>query len=975
MQKENNERNGFEIAILGMSGKFPGAKNTDELWENLKNGVFSIDFFTKEEVLEKSSVAPDTVNNPNFIAAKGIIDKPGYFDSHFFGYSPTEAEILDPQMRIFHEICWETLEDAGCDPSTYPGLISLYAGGSSNRWWEVLTVITGKTATVGHFASDYLIDKDVLSTRTSYKLDLRGAAVTIHTACSTGLVAVDLACRALLTGLCDAALAGGTSLMFQSAKAGGYLYQEGMINSSDGYVRAFDAKAGGVVFSDGAGAVLLKRLDDAIADGDNIYAVIKGFATNNDGIDKSSFTAPAIDGQAEVIRMAHYNAEVDPRTITYVEAHGTGTIIGDPIEIEALTTAFNTDEKQYCAVGSIKTNIGHLDTAAGIAALIKATLMIKNRLIPPSLNFETPNPKINFENSPFFVNTQLREWKTDGFPLRAGVSSFGVGGTNAHVILEEAPPREPTTPGRPYNLTVISARSAKALEQATTNLVNYLETNPNVDFSDVAFTMAVGRKTFEHRRMLVCTDARDCIEKLKNEHKDEISDGQGIQNYYIKEQRRAIFMFPGQGSQYVNMARGIYDSEPLFREEMERCFNILKEKVELDICDIVYPGQSHPAGSAEDDLTPGSVDINRTEITQPLLFTIEYALAKLLMSWGIEPYAMTGHSIGEYTAACLSGVFSLEDALTLVAWRGKLMQSLPPGDMLSVSLPVEELKPLLVPGLSIAAVNAPDYCVVSGQEKTVAAFARDLDEKKIQYRELHTSHAFHSDMMEPILETFAETVAQVERNKPRIPFISNLSGTWISHSEAIDPNYWAQHIRSSVRFADGAAELLKNTGSVFIEVGPGRTLGTFVRRHPAKQPGHQFVNLVRHPKEDVDDLHYLLEKLGRIWMYGVPVNWQEYYVKETRKKLRLPTYPFQRQLFELKGNPSEIINKGLGGSVTLSRQKNMLIGFILLLGSVPFIPRLHMILPFLGMNTPIPGCFLSRAIQQGVVSFPKSKQL
>ena len=433
---EENNRSGLEIAIIGMSGRFPGANNLHQFWENLKNGVNSIRFFTEEELLENDNMDPDYIRAPGFINAGGIIENVEYFDAFFFGYSPIEAEVLDPQVRIFYEVCWETLEDAGCDPSTFKGSIGVYSGGSANISWEVMTLLSGKESILGRFSLDNLNNKDYLSTRISHRLDLKGPSVTVYTACSTALAALDLACRALLTGQCDAALAGGVSVLLEEAKGGGYKYEEGLIQSPDGYVRAFDARAKGTVFCQGAGAVLVKRLDDAIADGDNIYAVIKGFAANNDGSEKSSFSAPAVDGQVEVIRAALFMAEVESESITYVEAHGTGTEIGDPIEVEALKMAFNTDKKQYCAIGSVKTNIGHLDTAAAAAGLIKTVLMIKHRQIPPSLNYETPNPGIDFENSPFFVNTRLREWKNNGSPLRAGVSSFGVGGTNVHVVLE-----------------------------------------------------------------------------------------------------------------------------------------------------------------------------------------------------------------------------------------------------------------------------------------------------------------------------------------------------------------------------------------------------------------------------------------------------------------------------------------------------------------------------------------------------------
>ncbi len=933
MRENISERNGFEIAITGMSGRFPGANNIDELWENIKNGVHSIRFFSDEELSEKDNFDPGLLKLSNFIKAKGIIDNVEYFDAYFFGYSPNEAEILEPQIRIFHEICWEALEDAACDPSTFGGAIGVFAGGSMNRSWPVLAVMSGKAKNMGEFVSDSLIDKDVLSTRTSYKLDLKGPSISLNTACSTALTAVDLACRSLLTGQCDVALAGAASVMTQYAKGGGYIYEEGVIHSPDGYVRTFDAGARGTVFSDGAGVVLLKRLDDALAGGDHIYAVIKSFCSNNDGIGKSSFTAPTITGQTAVIKAALYMAEVEPESITYVEAHGTGTEIGDPIEIEALTRAFGTDKRNYCAVGSIKTNIGHLDVAAGAAAIIKTAFMIEKRMIPPSLNFEKPNPKIDFENSPFFVPRELKEWKSNGSPIRAGVSSFGVGGTNVHVILEEAPPGNPASPPHPYELIMLSARSAKALDQATANFVDYLKANPDVELADVAFTLKTGRKAFEHRRILVCEDLTTCLQGLSAGAGTEWGDSTEVKSSYSKEKKRAVLMFPGQGSQYINMARGIYENEPIFREEMDRCFDILKQQDGLDIKHILYPTHAahapsepldgNPPGSplpgrGAGDSRQGGFDseaspINQTRITQPVLFAIEYALAKLLMCWGIEPYAMIGHSIGEYTAACLAGVFSLEDALAVVAWRGKLMQQMPPGDMLSVSLPETGLQSLLTNNLAIAAVNGPTNCVVSGTHDDIKTFARLLEEKNIQHRLLHTSHAFHSQMMDAMVKPFAEKVAQVNLNEPKIPFISNVTGTWITYDDALDPQYWAKHVRSAVRFADGAGTLLKEQNALFIEVGPGRTLNTFIKQHPSKQQEHKSVNLIRHPNEDINDELYLLKKLGETWLYGVPITWNNLYEQEKRHRLRLPTYPFQRQAFWLEGNPVTMFQKGLGG--------------------------------------------------------------
>jgi acyl transferase domain-containing protein/acyl carrier protein len=916
----NSQITGLETAVIGMAGRFPGARNIDEFWENLKHGVESITFFSDKE-LEAAGVKPELPGNSAYVKAEPILEDIECFDATFFEYPPREAELMDPQLRILHECAWEALEDAGYDPNTYSKLIGFYAGAAANIEWLELSLSSGKTAILGNLASQHLMDRDFLSTRIAHRLNLKGPAITVQTACSTALVAVHLASQGLLSGDCDLALAGGVTV--SQLKKQGYLYQEGMIFSPDGHCRAFDANAQGAVFGNGVGLVVLKRLDDAVAEGDHIYAVIKGSAINNDGITKASYTAPGIYGQEEVIRSALQMAEVEPGSISYVETHGTGTPLGDPVEIEGLKQAFDTNKKGFCALGSVKTNMGHLDIAAGIAGLIKTVLALRHRLIPPSLHFNAPNPKIKFENCPFYVNTEAKEWKNDKYPLRAGVSSFGIGGTNAHLILEQAPEQTSSDPpGRAYQLILLSARTANALEQASKNLKDYLKENPHTNLADAAFTLNTGRKAFEHKKMLVCKDVNEALHILEQEQQQGHEE-QLIRTHYTKEEKRAIFMFPGQGSQYVDMARGVYETEPIFRQEMDRCFEILKPLMGYDLKEIIYPvisPQSTQSTQSENfnnktsaPSASSAVEINQTEIAQPLIFASEYALAKLLMAWGITPYAMMGHSIGEYTAACLAGVFSLEDALFIVAWRGKLMQQMPPGSMLSVALPEPELKQLLsneAEGkLDLAAVNGPSQCVVSGTHEDIDAFARQLGEKNIQTRKLHTSHAYHSKMMEPILPGFREKVSQIKVNAPQIPFISNLTGKWCTFQDVTDSNYWVRHLRSTVRFADGLKELLKDKNVIFIEVGPGSTIATFTRQHPDKSPNHMLINLVRHPNEDVPDEYYLLSKLGQTWLYGKSIDWQQFYSREKRHRLHLPTYPFQHQRYWIEVNPDMMIRE------------------------------------------------------------------
>lgn len=966
---ENDEgfRPGLEVAVIGMAGRFPRASNIEHFWNNLINGSNSITFFSDEELLT-AGVDPKLIKNSNYVKAKGFVEGMEYFDPSFFGYTPKEAETLDPQIRIFHECVWEGLEDAGYNPKSYEGLIGLYGGGAGSLFWEVLANIkdTGWNYIRG---ADILGNKDFLCTQISYKQNLTGPSFTLYTACSTSLVAIHLACQAVLGGECDIALAGGVSII--PPKESGYTYVPGMLYSSDGYCRTFDAKASGTLFTNGAGIVVLKRLEEAIADGDNIYAVVKGTAINNDGKRKVGYTAPSAEGQRDVIRAALQVAEVEPESITYLEAHGTGTIMGDPIEIEALKEAYNTNKKGYCRLGTVKTNVGHMDAAAGVAGFIKAVLALKHKVIPPSLHFENPNPKIDFENSPFIVNTGLTEWKSTEYPLRAGVSSFGIGGTNAHAILEEAPgfaERETIPPPREYQLILLSAQTESSLEQMTRNLADHFKKNPGINLADAAYTLKVGRRTFNHRRMLVCptNNIEEAIEILSSPTSGKLHTAIG------NDARRSIvFMFPGQGSQYINMGLDLYRTEPVFRTEANRCFDILKPLIGYDIKEILYPTSHHSkrfkalhlekglhsnrfkaphqerglhtdrfeASPLEKGLHTDRIEvspfekglhtvpthpfigdpvgshdpaerINQTGVTQPLIFIFEYALAKLLIQWGIQPDAMIGHSIGEYAAACLSGLFSLENVLKLVAARGKLMQEIPGGAMLSIPLSEEKLTPLLNDQLALAAVNAPSLCVVSGTYESIDTFEAKLKEKGIKSRRLHTSHAFHSKMMDPVLKAFEESVSQEGFGDLNIPYISNVTGDWISAEEAANPTYWSRHLRGTVKFADGIKELLKKQDSILIEVGPGRALSTFAKQQLKKESGQVVLNLIRHPQENVSDIYYILERIGQLWLYGIEPDWTEFYSREKRTRVSLPTYAFDRQRYWLEGDPLKMGIKG-----------------------------------------------------------------
>jgi non-ribosomal peptide synthase protein (TIGR01720 family) len=873
------------VAVIGMSGRFPGAKSVAAFWRNLREGVESISIFSDAQVLA-SGVAPNLLRNADYVKAGAVLEDPEWLDAAFFNLSPREAQIMDPQQRIFLECAWEALENAGYDSETYAGRIGVYAGASINTYVFNLYAQANRAETVDDFQAFIANDKDFLATRVSYKLGLKGPSIGIQTACSTSLVAIHLACQSLLYGECDIALAGGVSIKFP--QQAGYLYQEGGILSPDGRCRAFDAEAQGTVGGSGAGVVVLKRLADAFADGDTIHAVIRSSAVNNDGAVKVGFTAPSVAGQAEVIAEAQAMAGVKPESITYIEAHGTGTPLGDPIELAALTQVFRsaTQRAGFCAIGSVKTNIGHLDAAAGVAGLIKTVLALEHKAIPPSLHFKKPNPQIDFARSPFYVNATLADWNVQALPRRAGVSSFGIGGTNAHVVLEEAPPAPPAGESRHAHLLVLSARSNSALEDATRNLSAHFKRHPQLNLADAAYTLQVGRRAFSHRRFLVCHELHDAARSLAaGDPKRVIT---GVQD---PVEPSVVFMFPGQGAQYVQMAAELYRGESSFRKDVDGCAEILLPHLGLDLRSVLYPD---PERSQE---ATGRLD--RTDSTQPALFVIEYALAKLWMQWGVHPQAMIGHSVGEFVAACLAGVFSLRDALELVAARGRLMSQLPAGAMLAVPLAESEVQNHLGEGLSLAALNGPSACVVSGPPKAVEALERKLARRGVLCRRLHTSHAFHSPMMEPILEPFTERFKAIALQSPTLPFVSNVSGTWITEAQAVDPHYWASHMRQTVRFSDGVQRLLKGSRRLLLEVGPGQTLSALAKQHPDKSPEHVVLSSMAHPRGAQPDVDFLLNTLGRLWLAGVRVDWKRFYANERRQRIPLPTYPFERQRYWL----------------------------------------------------------------------------
>ena len=877
---------GTEIAVIGMAGRFPGADNVEKFWENLRDGVETIVTYTDDE-LREAGVSEKILQNPNYVKSGAPLDNMEMFDANFFGFSPRDAAIMDPQHRHFIEISWEALEQAGYDPSRYNGSIGVF-GGSGHNIYMPYNLLTNPALmeSVGFFLIRHTSnDKDFLVTRVSYLFDLKGPSVNVQTACSTSLVAIHLGVQSLLNRETDIVLAGGVT--FELPHRQGYMYEEGEILSPDGHCRAFDAESKGTRFGSGAGVVVLKRLDEAIEDGDTIHAVIKGSAINNDGSNKVNYLAPSVDGQAAAINEALMLANVEPETVTYIETHGTGTSIGDPIEVAALTMAYgaDTEEKQFCGIGSVKPNIGHLDTAAGVAGFIKAVEALKHKQIPASLNYSAPNPSIDFENSPFFVNAELRDWETDGFPRRAGISSLGVGGTNAHIIIEEAPEVEASSESREKQLLTLSAKTSSALDTMTANLAQFLRKNPDLNLADVAFTMQNGRQRMNHRRVVAVDSVDDAIEVLENSASKRI-----LSTESDVEAPAVVFMFTGQGAQYANMGRDLYETEPVFQDTVDECAEILEPILGFDLRDVLYP--------AEDGVEEAGKRLADTAVTQPALFTIEYATAQLWMSWGLEPKAMIGHSIGEYTAACVAGVFSLEDALALVSKRGALMASLPAGTMLVVQDDEAKVRPYLNDKVSMATINAPGLCVVAGEIEAVDALQETLQAANMMYRRLHTSHAFHSHMMDPILAPFAEEVARKARNAPEIPYVSNVSGTWITPEQATDPQYYASHIRSAVRFADGLKEILaRDEKQILLEVGPGKTLTTFAKQNPALGAGHTPISSIRHPKEQVSDLTFVLEALGQVWMAGGDIIWEDFYADEFRHRIPLPTYPFEQKRF------------------------------------------------------------------------------
>lgn len=871
----------LSVAIIGMACRFPGAVNVNQFWHNLRNGVDSITHFSEEE-MHSFGISPDRYRSPEFVRASPVLADADCFDADFFGFAPKEAALMDPQHRVFLECAWEALESSGYKPDQTPQPVGVFAGTSLSSYllYNILPNLNDPhaedslQAMIGN-------DKDFLATRVSYKLNLRGPSIDVQTGCSTSLVAVHLACQSLLSYQCDIALAGGVSV--QTPQRRGYLFQPGGLCSPDGRCRAFDAGAEGTLFGSGVGIVVLKRLEDAITDGDHIVAIIRGSAVNNDGSGKLGYTAPSVVGQAEVIRAAHAVAQVEARSISYVECHGTATPLGDPAEVTALTNAFraSTSDTGFCAIGSVKTNIGHLDAAAGIAGLIKTALALENAELPPSLHFVTANPQIDFASTPFFVNSALRQWNPESAPRRAGVSSFGIGGTNAHLILEAANKPESARSNRSRHILCLSAKTPLALDAASTRLADFIMGSSNLSPADVAYTLQTGRSGLCHRRAVVCNELTEAAHALRCE-----PETWNFTQQAFDPPRDVVFLFPGGGSQHVNMGAGLYTTEPVFRQHLDHCAEILAPLLNCDVRSHLYPVAPSPEAA---ELMQG------TEIGLPALFAVEYALGRLWMEWGMRPTAMIGHSLGEYTAACLAGVLSLEDALGIVAVRGRLMSQLPTGAMLSVPLSVEEVGPYLGEALSIAAVNGPSQTVVSGPAQAIKDLEKTLEEKEIESRRIRIAVASHSPLVESILPEFLSFVSNLRTNSPQIPYISNLTGGWITEELIKDPLYWVKHLRSTVNFLGGMEELLRKPDCIFLEVGPGNALNTLAQGLSSKECTVIAIPSMRHPYDQETDETFVHKTAARLWAYGVVNDWSKLYGEEAPKRVPLPTYPFEKR--------------------------------------------------------------------------------
>lgn len=874
------------IAVIGYSGNFPNSDDIDTFWDNITKRRDCLSRLGYDECTKLRIPGP-ILNDRDYVASGAIFPNLDKFDAQFWKLSPHDASIMDPQTRQFLEHAWKALEVSGYILQRKKLAVGIFCG---SGWSQYLVknlfanqAIIDKTTA---FELNTLGDKDFLATQAAYILDLHGPVINIDTACSTSLVAIAEGCEKLQSNKCDLALAGGVNLV--SPDQFGYCYKEGGIYSKDGYCRVFDSEASGTVISGGVGVVVLKRLSEATRDNDNILAVVKGYRINNDGGRKVGFTAPSMLGQKECIVEAQKIAGISSDDISYVECHGTGTLIGDPIEVQALTEAFRQNARGHrvdkCTLGSVKANIGHANKAAGVASFIKVCEMLKRKIIPASINYLNPNPELTLEASPFEIITETRPWDVPGGKRRiAGVSSFGIGGTNAHVILEEPPPQKPSTDSKnTFKLLCLSAKSNESLRGIEEQLGEFLSNNLELNLADVAYTLQVGRESFPHKCLIVCKEVDEAIKELS-----EVRSIEKLTDVNETKPRNLIFMFSGQGTQYVNMGKQLYLTNKVFKNAIDTCAEILQLYGGYDVRAILYPAQTTFKDAEE--------KLNNTRFTQPALFVLEYALYKLWDSLKIKPLGLIGHSLGEYAAACVSGIFSLEDALKLVDARGRLIAELPLGSMLAVGQAHELIEKVISNNIALAAINTKNSCVLSGPTDQIRELAKQFKDEGIFCHILQTSHAFHSAMMEPMLSSFMEVLEKVTFNAPTIPLISNITGTWLTAKEAQSKEYWVKHVRETVNFTQGLTELFKIKDAILLEVGPGSTLANLASQHHIENTSCKILMSLPQARDVENSEKYFFTSFGKLWLNGCELNFEKLYNgAESRNKIPLPTYIFDK---------------------------------------------------------------------------------